>query len=73
MPIVGWAEGTFLRWAQGALDPLQQILADGCHLTRDPLLDILSNGFINVNWKRVEVKGQGLISPHLIGEGMKGR
>jgi SAM-dependent methyltransferase len=28
-------EGTFLRAQQAALDPLQQLLAGGCHLTRE--------------------------------------
>ncbi|KAG6397734.1 hypothetical protein SASPL_143904 [Salvia splendens] len=28
------ADGTLLRFVQGILDPLQQTVADGCHLTR---------------------------------------
>lgn len=40
------ADGSFFRHVQNVLDPLvQQIVADGCHLTRDTDLYISAAGF----------------------------
>lgn len=39
------ADGSLFRRLQKLLDPLQQILADGCHLTRNTRECILEAGF----------------------------
>eukprot|EP00897_Mesotaenium_endlicherianum_P000833 jgi/Mesen1/10750/ME000903S10085 len=64
-------DGTPLRWWQAALDPLQQLLADGCQLTRNPLPLILGAGFGEVAAERVDIPGFGLISPHIVGSARK--
>ncbi|XP_022550567.1 putative methyltransferase-like protein 7A isoform X2 [Brassica napus] len=38
-------DGTFFRHVQNVLDPLQQVVADGCHLTRNTGLYIAGAGF----------------------------
>uniref|UniRef100_A0A0D3CXN6 Methyltransferase type 11 domain-containing protein n=1 Tax=Brassica oleracea var. oleracea TaxID=109376 RepID=A0A0D3CXN6_BRAOL len=38
-------DGTFFRHVQNVLDPLQQVVADGCHLTRNIGLYIAGAGF----------------------------
>lgn len=58
---------TFLQLQQRVLDPLQQWLADGCHLTRDPLPAIGGAGFASVEALHLEVEGMGLIAPHVAG------
>ncbi|CAI9779299.1 unnamed protein product [Fraxinus pennsylvanica] len=39
------ADGTIRRFVQGVLDPLQQTVADGCHLTRNTGNSIAKAGF----------------------------
>jgi hypothetical protein len=56
-----------LRLGQRVLDPLQQFLADGCHLTRNPLPAIEATGFREVEASRFEVEGMSLIAPHVAG------
>eukprot|EP00887_Chlorella_sp_A99_P001288 scaffold14.g1288.t1 len=56
-----------LRLGQWAFNPLQQLLADGCHLTRDPLPAIEAAGFSSVQARRFSVEGMGLIGPHVAG------
>ncbi|KAF8399876.1 hypothetical protein HHK36_015746 [Tetracentron sinense] len=46
-----YKNGTTLRFLQGVLDPLQQTVSDGCHLTRETGKDISEAGFSEV--KRV--------------------
>ncbi|KAJ8559329.1 hypothetical protein K7X08_003387 [Anisodus acutangulus] len=46
---VAATDGTVLRFVQQLLDPLQQTLADGCHLTRKTGKDITEAGFSNVS------------------------
>ncbi|EFH63500.1 hypothetical protein ARALYDRAFT_315955 [Arabidopsis lyrata subsp. lyrata] len=44
-------DGTFLRLVQNVLDPLQQVVADGCHLTRhtgESILEARFNGGADV-------------------------
>ncbi len=53
--------------AQYLLTPVQQLLADGCHLNRDPLQTIASAGFASVESKRFKVLGMGIIAPHVSG------
>jgi ubiquinone/menaquinone biosynthesis C-methylase UbiE len=56
-----------LALAQWALDPLQQWLADGCHLRRDPLPALETAGFARVVAERFTVPSMGLIAPHIAG------
>ncbi|CAM6116085.1 unnamed protein product [Calypogeia fissa] len=60
-------EGSGLRFWQGVLDPLQQWVADGCHLTRDTLQDIDGAQFGSVQSERFNVASVQLISPHIRG------
>jgi SAM-dependent methyltransferase len=57
----------FLRLKQAILDPLQQLLADGCHLCRDPLPAVEAAFGGAVEAERLVVPGQGLIGPHVAG------
>jgi ubiquinone/menaquinone biosynthesis C-methylase UbiE len=55
-------------WLQQALfDPLQQALADGCHLTRDTAATILAEAWSSVELTSFRVDGASLISPHIRG------
>lgn len=57
-----------LLWVgQQLFNPLQRVLADGCHLTRDPLPAIEAAGFSSVDARRLAVEGMGLIAPHVAG------
>ncbi len=59
-----------LLWAgQRALEPLQRLLADNCHLTRDPLPVIVAHPAFagGVEAMRFAVDGVSLISPHVAG------
>ena len=56
-----------LRAGQFFLTPVQQLLADGCHLNRDPLQSIASAGFADVQSRRFSVPGMGVIAPHVSG------
>lgn len=64
---VAAADGTALRFIQGLLDPLQQTLADGCHLTRKTGKNITEAGFSNVDSRQVVLSTASLINPHIIG------
>ncbi|EMS67622.1 Methyltransferase-like protein 7B [Triticum urartu] len=46
---VAAADGSFLQFVQGALDPLQQFVADGCHLTRKTAENIKEAGFSSLS------------------------
>lgn len=72
----------FLTMAQQLADPLQKVLAEGCHLRRDPGNDIFQTfGHDNVQSERFIVSAPPpsddllpphfLISPHLIGVATK--
>jgi ubiquinone/menaquinone biosynthesis C-methylase UbiE len=56
-----------LRFTQKALDPLQQLAADGCHLDRQTLQSIETAGFKDVDAMQIMLEGFGLISPHAAG------
>ena len=57
-----------LSAAQYVFDPLQQMLADGCHLRRNPLPIIQQAGFSRIDRvMEFHVEGVGLISPHVAG------
>ncbi|CAM6083394.1 unnamed protein product [Calypogeia fissa] len=60
-------EDTGLRFWQGVLDPLQQWVADGCHLTRDTLQYIDGAHFGSVQSERFNVASVYLFSPHIRG------
>ncbi|GFP81061.1 methyltransferase-like protein 7b, partial [Phtheirospermum japonicum] len=45
--------GTILRFVQRILDPLQQTVADGCHLTRNTANNIATTGFASVDVNQV--------------------
>lgn len=63
-----FVQGQPLLWlAQHALNPLQQMLADNCHLTRDPLPMIESVFQGGVHARRFSVDGASLIAPHVAG------
>ena len=56
-----------LRAAQQLLTPLQELLADGCHLNRNPLQPLGSAGFADIEFKNFQVPGMGVIGPHVSG------
>lgn len=63
-------QGQPLLWAaQRLLNPLQCLLADNCHLTRDPLplLEACPGFCGGVEARRLSVEGASLIAPHVAG------
>jgi hypothetical protein len=75
-PPVTWtsacAQGRPLLWlAQQAFNPLQRLLADNCHLNRDPLAAIQAvvggGAAAESDVLRFQVEGASLISPHVAG------
>ncbi|GMH01740.1 hypothetical protein Nepgr_003579 [Nepenthes gracilis] len=64
---VGAEDGTFIRYVQNVLDPLQQILADGCHLTRETAKHIAHAGFVHVDSNMAFVSNASIINPHVYG------
>ncbi|KAI9111502.1 hypothetical protein K1719_017192 [Acacia pycnantha] len=67
---VGVKEGT-LRFIQKILDPLQQTLADRCHLCRDTGSDISEAGFSRVDLNTVSLKKAALENPQIYGVAYK--
>ncbi|KAI3427007.1 hypothetical protein D9Q98_006950 [Chlorella vulgaris] len=66
------AQGRPLLWlAQQAFNPLQRLLADNCHLNRDPLAAIQAvvggGAGAESDVLRFQVEGASLISPHVAG------
>lgn len=64
-------DGTLLRLVQGALDPLQQFVADGCHLTRRTGQSIRDAGFSSLSLDGVRLSNAYIISPHVYGVACK--
>ncbi|XP_072977415.1 uncharacterized protein [Typha angustifolia] len=64
-------DGSLLRFVQGALDPLQQFLADGCHLTRETGMQISEVGFSSISQSMAFLSSISLISPHVYGVACK--
>ncbi|KAL5981267.1 hypothetical protein ACLOJK_029188 [Asimina triloba] len=64
-------DGMPLRFVQNIVDPLQQIIADGCHLTRDTGVEILKAGFSDATVKKVVLSSTYLISSHIYGVARK--
>ncbi|RYR09129.1 hypothetical protein Ahy_B05g077234 isoform A [Arachis hypogaea] len=60
-------DGTTLKIFQRLIDPLQQILADGCHLSRDTGNSIYKAGFSSVEFKTAFVSNASFINPHIYG------
>jgi hypothetical protein len=60
-------DSSTLRFWQNLLDPVQQLVADGCHLSRNTLGLIEAAGFTSLDVKSMRVKGLSLISPHILG------
>uniref|UniRef100_A0A7N0V6D9 Methyltransferase type 11 domain-containing protein n=1 Tax=Kalanchoe fedtschenkoi TaxID=63787 RepID=A0A7N0V6D9_KALFE len=60
-------DGSFLRVIQTLLDPLQQALADGCHLTRNTGQSISQAGFLHVDINSIFVGSASLLGPHVYG------
>ncbi|KAJ6910033.1 hypothetical protein NC652_020900 [Populus alba x Populus x berolinensis] len=60
-------DGTILRLLQSALDPLQQTVADGCHLSRDTGKEILQAGFSSVDLSMAFLSNAFIINPHVYG------
>ena len=56
-----------LRIQQVVFDPLQQALADGCHLSRDTEATIQGEVWSQVALQNFRVEGASLISPHVRG------
>ncbi|KAF7801754.1 methyltransferase-like protein 7A [Senna tora] len=64
---VGAKEGSILRFLQRILDPLQQTLADGCHLTRDTGNIISTAGFSSVELNMAFLSKATFVNPHVYG------
>ncbi|CAO2828771.1 unnamed protein product [Amaranthus hypochondriacus] len=60
-------DGTALRLLQTVLNPLQQLLADGCHLTRETGSYISQAGFSSVDSSTTYVSSFLFVNPHLYG------
>jgi hypothetical protein len=61
-------QGQPLLWvAQHVLNPLQKLVADNCHLTRDPLPLIHSTFAGSLDAVQFSVDGASLIAPHVAG------
>ncbi|KAG2702399.1 hypothetical protein I3760_06G087300 [Carya illinoinensis] len=64
-------DGTVLRYIQSVLDPLQQIVSDGCHLSRETGMQISEAGFSGVDLNMAFLSNASIISPHVYGIGYK--
>lgn len=64
---VAGKDGTLIRFVQGVLDPLQQTVSDGCHLTRTTGKYISEAGFSDVDLNMVFVSNAYYLSPHAYG------
>ncbi|THG12701.1 hypothetical protein TEA_026828 [Camellia sinensis var. sinensis] len=60
-------DGTILRFVQGILDPLQQRVSDGCHLTRKTGEYISEAGFSDVDVNMAFVSVASILGPHVYG------
>ncbi|KAJ3694955.1 hypothetical protein LUZ60_000332 [Juncus effusus] len=64
-------DGSFLKLMQGFLDPLQQFVADGCHLTRETGKEIARVGFSDLNLNNAFLNSVSLFGPHVYGVACK--
>ncbi|XP_030484573.2 uncharacterized protein LOC115701029 [Cannabis sativa] len=60
-------EGSSLRFIQSILNPLQETVADGCHLTRETGKHISEAGFSNLKLSLTFLSNASLINPHIYG------
>ncbi|CAK7326108.1 unnamed protein product [Dovyalis caffra] len=60
-------DGTILRLLQSALDPLQQTVVDGCHLSRDTGKEIFKAGFSDVDLSTAFLSNAFFVNPHVYG------
>ncbi|KAJ7943446.1 Methyltransferase-like protein [Quillaja saponaria] len=60
-------DGTILRFVQRVLDPLQQTVADGCHLSRETEKDITKAGFSSLELSMAFLSNAAFINPHAYG------
>lgn len=60
-------DGTLLRFVQNVLDPLQQTVADGCHLTRETGKNISEAGFSSVDINTAFLSNAAFINPQVYG------
>ncbi|KAG8366366.1 hypothetical protein BUALT_Bualt17G0072300 [Buddleja alternifolia] len=60
-------DGTILRFIQRILDPLQQTLADGCHLTRNTATNIARAGFASFDVNQAVLSTASFVNPHVYG------
>lgn len=60
-------DGSLLRFVQNVLDPLQQFVADGCHLTRETGKNISEAGFSSVNLQTCSLSSAFIMRPHVYG------
>ncbi|KAI3433036.1 Methyltransf_11 domain-containing protein [Psidium guajava] len=60
-------DGTILKFLQRILDPLQQAVAGGCHLTRDTGKNISEAGFSSVELGTAFLANATLINSHIYG------
>lgn len=60
-------DGTFLRFLQRVLDPLQQTVADGCHLSRETGENISKAGFSSVELDIAFLSNATFVNPHVYG------
>ncbi|XP_009403153.3 uncharacterized protein LOC135666455 [Musa acuminata AAA Group] len=60
-------DGSLLRFMQGLVDPLQQFVSDGCHLTRETGKQISEAGFSRVSLQAAFLRTVPLFSPHVYG------
>ncbi|XP_078435004.1 uncharacterized protein LOC144705993 [Wolffia australiana] len=68
---VAGQDGTFLSFMQRVLDPLQQFVADGCHLTRKTGNIISQAGFSDLQLHTTSLDVLSIISPHIYGVARK--
>jgi hypothetical protein len=64
-------DGSFLQFVQSALDPVQQFVVDGCHLTRKTAENIEEAGFSSLSLHAVRLSSAYIISPHVYGVACK--
>ncbi|XP_023880338.1 uncharacterized protein LOC111992710 [Quercus suber] len=60
-------DGTLLRFIQNVLDPLQQTVADGCHLTRETGMKISEAGFSGVELNKAFLSNAFYVNPQVYG------
>lgn len=67
-----WDKQRLVRLEQTVLNPLQQALAGGCHLTRDTHAVLESVGFQQLQLERAQLQGIGsILAPHIWGIAVK--